>query len=385
MSLAQVPPLIFPASGLYQRPLEAMHPANILAGAYAAYNTSVVIPFSNNNENKVPFTTDIRVNITVNGRGYRTPIVDTGTCGLLLPASKVTGYEEAKARNDPRGWEYLSSSHILYSGYWVSTEIVFNAAVPKVTATVPVLAVDYRVTCHTYNSTTDTDKCTKVQGTATSTAKSEATTEVQYIGIGFGRQHDGQPQGNPDKNVMLNVKTLGNQNVTDATYRNGYIISKEGITVGLTAENTKNMQFSQLTKRKGRTDPRDWNQVQGCFTIGDNPCSRGVLLVDTGVAQMYMTVPTSIEPNVTNPTEKHLVPGSKVHVAVGAEGEPFIATSDFVVSQSTTTEKEGVEPNYVKASMSDTIPPKVNTGRHFLRKWKIAFDAVDGRFGAVDI
>lgn len=362
-----------------------MLPAQIAGGIYAAYSASALIPFANDNENKVPFTNDIRINITVNGKGSRTPIVDTGTCGILLPADKVAGYEDAKASKQPRGWEFLSSSKILYSGYWVNTNITFRNTVPEVSATVPVLAVDYRVTCKNYNSTKDTDKCTVTQGTATTTATSEATTAIQYIGIGFGRQHDGQPQGNPDKNVMLNIKSIGNENVTSSNFRAGYTISKEGIIVGLTDDNTKGMAFTQLTERQGRNDTRDWNQAKSCFTVGNNVCTVGDLLVDTGVAQMYMTVPNSVKVNCIKVDNTcHLAPNSEVHVAVG-DKEPFTATADFVVSNSKDTEREGVEPNYVQLRNSNTIAPRVNTGRHFLRKWKIAFDAVGGRFGTVQV
>ncbi|PNP58375.1 hypothetical protein FNYG_15125 [Fusarium nygamai] len=64
-----------------------------------------------------------------------------------------------------------------------------------------------------------------------------AEDKIELMGFGFGRQQDGQPQGTPEKNPMLKMATIGGAPVNALTYRPGYVVSKQGINVGITNTN----------------------------------------------------------------------------------------------------------------------------------------------------
>jgi hypothetical protein len=81
---------------------------------------------------------------------------------------------------------------------------------------------------------------------------------IQVMGVGFGREADGQPQGTPDKNPFLNLVSIDGKPASEnRSLRNGYIINKDGIKIGLTERNTAGMKFAKLVQRHGAQDPRD--------------------------------------------------------------------------------------------------------------------------------
>ncbi|EPX58031.1 hypothetical protein D187_004320 [Cystobacter fuscus DSM 2262] len=54
--------------------------------------------------------------------------MDTGTTGIVLSASGLPNYSREEAAKYPKGWEFLSSSKILWVGHWIPQEVTFTGA-----------------------------------------------------------------------------------------------------------------------------------------------------------------------------------------------------------------------------------------------------------------
>lgn len=106
---------------------------------------------------------------------------------------------------------------------------------PVATLEVLILGVEKSGHCDSYR--TDRQICSNL------TAPEKP---VPYMGIGFGQEPHFQPQGTPDKNVLLNLRSVNGQPIADGTFNKGYIIGRQGIQVGLTAANMSGFRFAQL-------------------------------------------------------------------------------------------------------------------------------------------
>ena len=359
--------------------------AAAVQAVYNTFSTEVLIPFDYSELNAVvPFTEDVQTSILI-GTGLQVfhPVIDTGSCGLLLSASDLPGWNATDASTYPVGWEFLSSSKRLYSGHWIPSDVYFINADVEVKAHIPILAVEAVTNCTNYNETTDTNICP----TPTRGPPPVVTTMpigILYMGVGFGRESDGQPQGTPDKNAFLNIQSINGISLSNNPhFRNGYIVSKAGITIGLTASKAADIYFSKLALRPNATDPRDWAPVECCLAVDGAKCTVGSALIDTGVRQMYMTLPLGTSVKRTFPPL--LDDGSMVDVHLGSNPN-FVAAESFIVGDEAGM-NDGVVPSSVRLTLADPMVkrPFVNTGRHFLRAWKVVFD-VDGGylgFGAV--
>jgi hypothetical protein len=307
------------------------------------------------------------------------PVIDTGTCGLIVSAAEFPNWSPELAADYPVGFEYLSSSKKLYIGNWIPKDIHFLEA--DVTTSVPILVVSKRYVCPGYNATRDGPNCTSPTETI------EMPKQISLMGVGFGRQFDGQPQGNPDKNPFLNVINIRGTPITSCSpFRTGYKITKEGVTLGLTENNTAGFTFAKLND--GVTDdPRDWAPIPACIRVGTVPCisANATALIDTGIDQMYLTVPPLVP--VQTHTEASRSTGANVSVLDDGQvievqyGEPGgAARYSFEVGDTNSVER-GVAPPQVIVTSSSTKKPFVNTGRHFLRGFEVIFDAAGGRYG----
>ncbi|GAO13568.1 uncharacterized protein UV8b_05841 [Ustilaginoidea virens] len=356
-----------------------------MASPYRGFTVKAHIHFDYSPTNAaVPFTDDVSTAVRIAGANgtARTfhPIIDTGSCGFVISAVDLPDWTKEEAARNPPGWEFLSSSKILYSGHWIPRDVAFTNAKQVVVARVPLLAVESKVHCPGYNATRDRDACP-----AAAAAGASATpmpSNIRVLGVGFGREHDGMPQGTPDKNAFINVRSIGGLDVAGSPdFRNGYIVDRAGVTVGLTEENTARMRFAKLDVRPGAADARDWDQVLGAVAIDGSSLFVGKALVDTGVSQMYATVPKGTKVKRTKPPV--LDDASFVELRIGPLGNGgFAAQDNFTVGQGK-GQDEGIVPSSVRVTLADPEKnaPHLNTGRHFLRRWETAFDCDGGFFG----
>lgn len=364
----------------------------------SAINYTAFIPFvpSSLTPDELPWTNPVRIPWCLDHQPYcYTGILDTGSTGVLLSAADLTNYNRSLASVYPIGWEFLTSSKILYIGNWIPRNLTFPTGTKNsstnITANVPILAVTKKVICPGYNIKKDGPECPP---SANGTGEIDMPVHIVYLGVGFGRQYNGKPQGTPDKNPFLNIVAINDEPVPQM--HEGYIITDEGIHIGLTDENSKRFQRVKLTKQTAYSDDdRDWAQTGSCISVAkdrnnfpDSECVNGTMLVDTGVAQMYLTIPPSI-PVIRIRKESPSRPGTDVSVLTDDQ----IVDVDFGNSASRESmEYSGymffvghveneVAPTQVITTVSNITAPFVNTGRHLLRRYNVLFDARDGWYG----
>jgi hypothetical protein len=360
---------------------------------YSHYTIEVTIPYyvDVSAPNEIPFTEAIRVNVELRNGNESTryhPVIDTGTCGYVVSIDSFPGWSQELADAGEKGWEFLSSSKKLYSGHWIPVDMSFIDAPVETKARLPVLVVEEATICPHYNVTRDTDTCPKFKGIASSIT--HHPTNISVFGVGFGRRKDGQPQASPDKNPFLNIISINQTTTNTDTFRNGYMLDTHAITLGLTGSNTKDLIRWYTLRREDLwdTDHRDWQAIQACFGVDEEECVEGNLLIDTGIAHSYLTLPngtrihqhTDTSPSTHTPVQA-LDNGTLLHLKV-RDDFGYAVNQDFLLGS-----EDGIEmgpvPNMVIVSLRDRLEKEAffNTGRHFLRKWMVAFDAVGGKFG----
>jgi hypothetical protein len=331
---------------------------------------------------------------TIQGRSY-TATMDTGSTGVMLSATSIPGYTPSTACQDPSsftGWEFLSSSKRLWVGHWITQQInFFDAQGGTVTATVPVLAVECEAVCPQYHEEAAQPVCP-------GTPLGKASSGIHYMGVGFGREHDGQPQGTPDKNPLLNITAIGGTPVAQGSMRSGYVLTSQGVHVGLTPANTSGFAYTKLSCPQLPDGRLDCSQAPICVMVDGSACAPGSVLVDTGIPQMYLSVPPSVPVNaqsVQDPSNSVLQicalrNSSRVTVRFGAPST--IAFYSFAAGQSPPQSTQptlvllpsstgGAPPACVPPSGAPNLPAFVNTGGNFLQGFDVLFDAGGGFFG----
>lgn len=353
-----------------------------------AYSVARFVPFANATESEQAFRDAPRLSVSV-----QTPVgnesrvfsmtMDSGSTGVVISAADLPNYSP---RSNPEGWEFLSSSKRLWVGHWVQSRIEFvsTAGETLVTAEVPVLAVEVEYDCPSWSEKANQPNCAAPRSTT------EMPRGIAYLGVGFGREHDGQPQGTPDKNPFLNVTAIDGQPIVHDRYRSGYVITQNGVHIGLSSTNSQGFGWSKLQGRslgKGGTpasnDPRDWPEARMSVSVNGEPAQPGAVLVDTGIAQMYLDVPDPsqlptqpvVDPSRQDVKAIGLIPGTTVNVSFPDASHP-IARYAFAAD-------DGQELDAPTAVLVNSSTPFafVNTGRHFLRSFDLAFDANGGWFG----
>jgi hypothetical protein len=341
------------------------------------YTPSIFIPFIYKFSTKhVP-----QVMCTVEGVDIEMP-VDTGSTGTLIGAPILPNISSTAGTP---AHHFFTSSKILYVGRLVELSMDFVGEHGSyATAIVPVLVVDKSWRCPWYDPSEDRFKCPP--GPNGEEPVERSTSNITYMGVGFGRNgpKDGMPYATPSINPFLNIKAIDGDLFPQVSMRAGYIVSTKGIQLGLTPKNTRRFAFMDLERGLHAEDPREWAMAKMCFSINDEGRNCGVVLVDTGIAQMYIraeegvSIPTVFIPN-PNPNGhtkmvKRVKPGTKITVGMPSLGRPATSYS-FVVG-----DKTPIEPSYIFPQLPER-PPYINTGRHLLFDYSIAFDAVGGRFG----
>jgi hypothetical protein len=78
--------------------------------------------------------------------------------------------------------------------------------------------------------------------------ENEAPHGISMMGIGFGRRHDHQAQSGPDRNPFLNINAEDGPN--PERVRRGYIVTRQGIHIGLTSANTQGVSPTSSLQRR---------------------------------------------------------------------------------------------------------------------------------------
>ncbi|GLK74206.1 hypothetical protein ACFSKM_18240 [Ancylobacter dichloromethanicus] len=292
-----------------------------------------------------------RLGLSFGGEPLRAEL-DSGSTGIVVAAEFVPGFE-AMPSQGPARLTYTSSGRVML-GQWVVTPVTLSGreGASVTTEPLPVLVV------------------TEVQclGHARDCRPTTQPRNIAMIGVGFAREGDSQSQSTPDKNPLLHV-TGG-----DGRRRQGYILSPEGVHVGLTAANTRGaFRYLKLVRRP---DGADWAPLPGCIALGGSTLPAcGTVLIDTGVSVMYMTVPAAQAPSVQGTAaEGTLPPGTQVAISVGEEGSAFPLYS-FAAGDGSP-----LAPDAIHLRVADDRV-FVNTSYHLLNGFDMLFDGEGGYVG----
>lgn len=307
---------------------------------YANYTQTYTVPYSN-----APaftnLTSTLKVQAQVNGGTVSSYTVDTGSVGVVVPASEVPNLPT----NAPAGSLTYSSSGLKLTGVWATLPMTFPGAVRSdsgnavATATVPVLAV--------------------TSGTCTGTGvnSGSCTGAIPHmLGVGFGRGTDVTTA--PTYNPFLNLAEMG-----AGTMRRGYTISRAGITLGLTTTAvsgyTRQTLVSAGTPAAGTHN--DWTTPSGSFAIGGTTYS-GVVLLDTGLLNMIVE-------DAGIPQSGTVTGGTSMSVTLGTQSYSFKAGDSGAQTPTSVS--------YASASHGTFV----NTGLRALGHFDLLFDADGGYFG----
>lgn len=332
---------------------------------------------------RVPFTrpvnfqnlTSLHVRASLNGGPATSFQVDTGSVGIVVSADEVPNIEP----NAPAGVIKYSSSGIELYGVWTKATVTFPGAKDAqghlATAVVPVLAVKER----------------KVTGMGVNSAGRTPSLhpKVHMFGIGFGRGTEAHPERNP----FINLKEM-----QAGTMRRGYTITRDGFTLGLTAESVgKGYVYQKLTERAVSAETtalkpglKDWQTAPGTFSVASVQAPMGTVLMDTGLTNMMLaTTEGSKQGDVPAGTKITIdLLGGKLHYSFKVAPE---ATAKATPATGTTTGEEA--PEVQATPTKDPVAPRrvtwirpthgvfVNTGLRALAAFDYLYDAEGGYLG----
>lgn len=205
----------------------------------AERTSSIFLPFVYNFSSKhVP-----QVMCTIDGVDLKMP-VDTGSTGLLIGAPILPNISDSAGTP---AYHFFTSSKILYVGRLVKLAVRFHGAAGSYAiAEIPVLVVDRSWRCMWYNPGKDRFECPK--GPNGEMPVERDTSRITYMGVGFGRNgpEDGMPFAIPNANPFLNINAIDGLSVSNASIMAGYVISNEGVHIGLTPKNTRKFAWTDL-------------------------------------------------------------------------------------------------------------------------------------------
>jgi hypothetical protein len=333
--------------------------ANAMAAAFVAIGAVSATadqpkerPVSETNEASylVPFTLDsslasgLRVSAALGGGAPHAFLLDTGSVGVLTPRSALGPDLQQFDPSQDTEFGYVSSGKT-YHGQWVKVPVVLGVPADwdgtgdYPVAHVEVFAVDR-----------------------------PAAFDGGVFGVGFGI--GGEADGGPARNPLLHISYQG------ARLKHGYIVTQQGVDVGLTASNIEGFAFAPL-ERDSEDD--DWLPPLGSVELSGDFSPEGFsadlpILVDTGIKDMILWVSADHAP--PNLVKKAFFPAG-ISVSISAPPEDLGAAAALHYEFVTGEAGQPMAPSHVEWRVGNGI----NTGRNVLAGADYLYDATLGRIG----
>jgi hypothetical protein len=312
--------------------------------------------------------------------------MDTGSVGIIVGSSYFT--PPAAGRSDPSyvgpGSETLTSSGIIFTGDWYKALVnLYSGTTMVAQSTVPVMAVTHSA-------------CTQGARACDPNTIDPTGSATHYFGIGFAGG-SGQPQGTPDKNAFLNVTNITGSGLLPSP---GYILSTQGVQIGLTSINTQGFALIKLEPllapdaTQWQTAPAsasvltDWQHARATITVNGRSGSGGILF-DTGVTTAFLTPPIGVTPMTgMGPTGAECngskppscaVSGTTVQVSLSNQTIPVASWNYTVGANNGSQSGNPVSPFAVSIELNS--PPFLNATVRFLQAFNYLYDAANGFIG----
>jgi len=195
------------------------------------------------------------------------------------------------------------------------------------------------------------------------------------LGVGYGNYAKSSDTPTTEVNPFLELQAM-----QDGTARRGYIITRNAITLGLTASDLTSFKQVALPKPTGPTAgpaalPGSWERAPGCFALPDhgNQTRCGTVLFDTGIATMIV----GLDPAQRPPTMRDAIPnGTRIRIGI-----PTFTDSALAYGVTTGAADDTLAPQGNPAARWSQPGPSLNTGRHLLAGYDYLFDADAGHIG----
>ncbi|WP_207539755.1 autotransporter family protein [Sabulicella rubraurantiaca] len=328
---------------------------------YDGSAASVFVPYHNAGTNgSLTHSPSLQLSFSGLSGGSFTPgtlafTMDTGSMGIVASPDNYQPQAGDMAIG-PGQLTYTSSGRVNHGTWYLTRVNIHDAQGVAAVAEVPVLQVT-QITC-----LTNARECTPTT----------SPSGVSMMGVGFAREADEQQDSRPRNNALINIVQMrgasGLEAVTPgANYVPGYVVTRGGVTLGLTAADTAGAAFARLLPNPAI--PGEWMPASG-GTVVNGVRGQGNSLVDTGVNEMFL-VPgagTGLAAGQTVPA------GTRVTVSLPGLEAAGLASYGFMVGGGS-----ALEPSSVIIPHGTT--PFVNTGRYALKAFDIIYDSGNGFVG----
>jgi hypothetical protein len=278
--------------------------------------------------------------------------MDTGSTGIVVSSEHyIPGPNDVD--DGPGQLVYNSSGRVLHGTHWTTdVEIMHGRERPAATARVQVLRVE-RITCLAH---------------ARDCEPRERPRGVSYMGVGFGRNSAQRTAPTAQRNPFIALASLAS-GMPASTVRPGYIVTRDGIHLGMTPELTRNFAFVKLTPRETVGGLQDWNGAPLTVSV-DGVTGTGTSLMDTGINYMFLSPPAG-----TPLARGRRAPdGTKVSIWLPGQAPPNAAYAFTVGDWTNPMHPAKVEVVHDPGTF-------VNTGRMFLQGFDYLYDAAGGYVG----
>jgi hypothetical protein len=300
---------------------------------------------------RVPFTPDsslasgLRVSAALGGGAPHAFQIDTGSVGIVVPRSVLgPDYQQFDPSQDIE-FQYASRGK-KYCGQWVEVLVVLGVPAD-------------------WDGTGDYYPIANVEVFA---VDRPASFDGGMFGVGFAI--GGLSDGGPARNPLLHLRYHG------ARMSQGYIVSTQGIDVGLTPLNTEGFAFIPLDRD---ASGKDWMQPLGSVGLSGDFSTDGYsadlpILMDTGIDDMILWISASdAPPNL--PSESAFPAG--ISVSISAPPTDLGADPALQYSFITGDTSQPMAPSQVEWRVGNGI----NTGINVLAGADYLYDAARGRVG----
>lgn len=333
--------------------LAAADPLCAQDAPWQQYNglSEIEIPFANG-----PISTGYvpEVWLKLPGSAPRRFGLDTGSTGIVVAAERYTP-APGDVPGGPGRLVYNSSGRIL-SGTYYTTDVVIqrDGNAPVATARVQVLRVT-EITCQEH---------------ARDCRPEQNPRDVAFLGVGFDRNSAQGTEASVPRNPFTHLVSLAS-GAPLASVRPGYVVTRTGVHLGMTAELTYGFAFVKLApSAASRPGAPEWSTPTMTVSV-DGVAGDGTILMDTGINYMFLSPPagTRLEPGTRAPA------GTKIAIFLPDRRSPQPAFYDFTV---------GARGNPLQPEKVEVVRDRgvfVNTGRMFLEGFDYLYDAAGGYVG----